>query len=133
MAVALGVGPLRNVRGRKYLRNCLAVVGLLTLGCACLAVLGSAASAQGPTAVVPAPTTAPAPPAATAGPQATAGPAPAPTTVGTIQAVPVVIRGYGEGARGVEYGILAAVLIFGMMEVWLLFGIFFVSGRRSKQ
>ncbi len=99
-----GLAPRRV----KWSNCCCLGIGLVLGACLLLTVAGIA-SAQTP-----------APTATTM----TATPAP------VVQAQPVVVVGYGQGSRGVEQGILAAVLIFGTMIVTLLFYTFIAGGGR---
>ncbi len=69
----------------------------------------------------------------TAAPVSAQTPTPAPVVVSTpapgIIAQPVVVVGYGEGARGVDYAILAAVIGLGGACLFLL--LFMFLGGRS--
>lgn len=83
----------------------LVVVRLLVVGFLLGVLFSAPVAAQTPTPVpAPAPTAAPAP---------------------AVIAQPVVVVGYGQGARGVEFAILA-VLVFGLFFLWvtLFYGVF---------
>ncbi len=94
--------------------NCGCLLLGVVLGACLLVTVAGVASAQTPVA-----TTAPAP-ATTPGP-------------GVVAAQPVVIVGYGEGARGVEQALLAVVLIVGTLEVITLFYILVSGGKGGNR
>ncbi len=92
-------GCHRRVWARRGLVHLLAVAFLL--GVLLVAPVGAQTPTPGP------------------GPAPTAAPAPA------VIAQPVVVVGYGEGARGVEFAQLG-VLVFGIFFIWvtLFYGVF---------
>lgn len=65
------------------------------------------------------------------GPAPTSAPAPAVTaTPARVVGSPVVVVGYGPGAQGTQYAILAAVILLGGIECVILFWLFIRGGVR---